>query len=245
MDNALYVGLSRQMTLRRELDIVANNIANANTTGFKVEELMVRTEPAKPARTAGGTNPVKFVLDDGVARDFGQGALSQTGGDFDLALEGQGFFKVGTAGGERYTRDGRFTMNPEGKLVTQNGQSVLDDGGGEILLDPLKGPVNIARDGTVSQGAELIGKIAVVRPTDLASFRKDGDNLYRNTTNDTPQAAPNAAIHQGMLEASNVQSITQITKLIEVSRAYESVAKMMDQTSELSRSAVERMGKVQ
>jgi flagellar basal-body rod protein FlgF len=245
MDNALYVGLSRQMTLRRELDIVANNIANANTTGFKVEELMVRTEPAKPARTAGGTNPVKFVLDDGVARDFGQGALTQTGGDFDLALEGQGFFKVGTAGGERYTRDGRFTMNPEGKLVTQNGQSVLDDGGGEILLDPLKGPVNIARDGTVSQGAELVGKVAVVRPTDLASFRKDGDNLYRNTTNDTPQAAPNAAIHQGMLEASNVQSITQITKLIEVSRAYESVAKMMDQTSELSRSAVERMGKVQ
>jgi flagellar basal-body rod protein FlgF len=245
MDNALYVGLSRQMTLRRELDIVANNIANANTTGFKVEELMVRTEPAKPARTAGGSYPVKFVLDDGVARDFGQGALTQTGGDFDLALEGQGFFKVSAGGGERYTRDGRFTMNPEGKLVTQNGQSVLDEGGGEILLDPLKGPVTIARDGTVSQGAELLGKIAVVRPTDLASFRKDGDNLYRNTTNDTPQAAPDAAIHQGMLEASNVQSITQITKLIEVSRAYESVAKMMDQTSELSRSAVERMGKVQ
>jgi len=245
MDNALYVGLSRQMTLRRELDIVANNIANANTTGFKVEELMVRTEPAKPARTAGGSNPVKFVLDDGVARDFGQGALTQTGGDFDLALEGQGFFKVSTAGGERYTRDGRFTMAPDGKLVTQNGQAVLDDGGGEILLDPLKGPVNIARDGTVSQGAERAGKVAVVRPTDLASFRKDGDNLYRNTTNDTPQAAPNAAIHQGMLEASNVQSITQITKLIEVSRAYESVAKMMDQTSELSRSAVERLGKPQ
>jgi flagellar basal-body rod protein FlgF len=154
MDNALYVGLSRQMTLRRELDIVANNIANANTTGFKVEELMVRTEPAKPARTVGGANPVKFVLDDGVARDFGQGALTQTGGDFDLALEGQGFFKVSTAGGERYTRDGRFTMSPDGKLVTQNGQAVLDEGGGEINLDPLKGPVTIARDGTVSQGAE-------------------------------------------------------------------------------------------
>jgi flagellar basal-body rod protein FlgF len=245
MDNALYVGLSRQMTLRRELDIVANNIANANTTGFKVEQLMVRTEPAKPARTAGGTNPVKFVLDDGVARDFSQGALNQTGGDFDLAIEGQGFFKVSTAGGERYTRDGRFTMNSEGKLVTQNGAPVLDEGGGEILLDPLKGGVNIARDGTVSQGAELMGKVGVVRPTDLASFRKDGDNLYRNTTNDTPQAAPSAVIHQGMLEASNVQSIQQITKLIEVNRAYESVSKMMDQTTELSRSAVERMGKVQ
>jgi len=245
MDNALYVGLSRQMTLRRELDIVANNIANANTTGFKVEQLMVRTEPAKPARTVGGSYPVKFVLDDGVARDFGQGALNQTGGDFDLALEGQGFFKVSTAGGERYTRDGRFTMSPEGKLVTQNGAPVLDDGGGEILIDPLKGAVTIARDGSVSQGAERVGKIGVVRMADLASLRKDGDNLYRNVSNDTPQPATDAIVHQGMLEASNVQSIQQITKLIEVNRAYESVAKMMDQTTELSRSAVERMGKVQ
>ena len=245
MDNALYVGLSRQMTLRRELDVVANNIANANTTGFKVEQLMVRTEPAKPARTVGGSYPVKFVLDDGVARDFGQGALSKTDGDFDLAIEGNGFFKVSTGGGERYTRDGRFTMGADGKLLTQNGNAVLDDGGGEILLDPLKGPVTIAKDGTVSQGAERAGKIAVVRMADLASLRKDGDNLYRNISNDTPQAATDAVIHQGMLEASNVQSIKQITKLIEVNRAYESVAKMMDQTAELSRSAVERMGKVQ
>ncbi|MBO9708508.1 MAG: flagellar basal-body rod protein FlgF [Caulobacter sp.] len=245
MDNALYVGLSRQMTLRRELDIVANNIANANTTGFKVEQLMVRTEPAKPARTDGGTNPVKFVLDDGVARDFSQGALTQTGGDLDVAIEGKGFFKVSTAGGERYTRDGRFTMSPEGKLVTQNGAAVLDESGGEINVDPIKGPLSIGHDGTITQGLERVGKLGVVVPTDLASFRKDGDNLYRNTTNDTPQQAPSAIVHQGMLEASNVQAITQITKLIEVSRAYESVAKMMDQTSELSRSAVERMGKVQ
>ena len=99
MDNALYIGLSRQMTLRRELDIVANNIANANTTGFKTEDLMVRTEAAKPARTLGGTNPIKFVLDDGVARDFTQGAMTKTGGDFDVAIEGQGFFKVQTAAG--------------------------------------------------------------------------------------------------------------------------------------------------
>ena len=245
MDNALYVGLSRQMTLRRELDIVANNIANANTAGFKVEQLMVRTEPAKPARTAGGANPVKFVLDDGVARDFGQGALNQTGGDFDLAIEGQGFFKVNAPSGERYTRDGRFTMNSEGKLVTQNGAPVLDDGGGEILMDPLKGAVTVARDGTVSQGAERIAKIGVVRMADQASLRKDGDNLYRNISNDTPQQATDAVVHQGMLEASNVQSIRQITKLIEVNRAYESVAKMMNDTSDLSRTAVERLGKVQ
>lgn len=244
MDNALYVGLSRQMTLRRELDIVANNIANANTTGFKTEDLMVRTEAAKPAKTIGGANPVKFVLDDGVTRDFTQGAMTKTGGDFDVAIEGKGFFKIQTAGGERYTRDGRFTTNPEGKLVTQLGAPVLDEGGGEILIDPKQGPVTIGKDGIISQGALNVGKIGVVRPDDLSSLSKDGDNLYRNTSNTTLQPASDAVVHQGMLEASNVQSVVQITKLIEVQRAYESMAKMMDNTAELTRSAVERLGKV-
>ncbi|PZR36348.1 flagellar basal-body rod protein FlgF [Caulobacter segnis] len=243
MDNALYVGLSRQMTLRRELDVVANNIANANTTGFKVEDLMVRTEQAKPAKTLDGGSAVKFVLDSGVARDFTQGAMTKTGGDFDLAIEGKGFFHVQTAGGDRYTRDGRFTTNPTGQLTTQSGHLVLDDGGGPITIDPTLGPVNVGKDGVVSQGAVRVGKIAVVRPDSLASMAKDGDNLYRNTTNAALQPAPDAAVHQGMLEASNVQPVIEITKLIEVQRAYESVAKMMDNTSELSRTAVERLGK--
>lgn len=243
MDNALYVGLSRQMTLRRELDVVANNIANANTTGFKVEDLMVRTEQAKPAKTLDGGSAVKFVLDSGVARDFTQGAMTKTGGDFDLAIEGKGFFHVQTAGGDRYTRDGRFTTNPTGQLTTQSGHLVLDDGGGPITIDPTLGPVHVGKDGVVSQGAVRVGKIAVVRPDSLASMAKDGDNLYRNTTNAALQPAPDAAVHQGMLEASNVQPVIEITKLIEVQRAYESVAKMMDNTSELSRTAVERLGK--
>ena len=244
MDNALYVGLSRQMTLRRELDIVANNIANANTTGFKTEDMMVRTEAAKPARTLGGANPVKFVLDDGVTRDFSQGAMVKTGGDFDVAIEGQGFFKVQTAAGERYTRDGRFTTNPEGLLVTQSGAPVLDDGGAEIQINPQQGAVSVGKDGTLSQAGIRVGKIGVVRPDDAATLSKDGDNLYRNTSNAALQAAPDAVVHQGMLESSNVQSVVQITKLIEVQRAYESMAKMMDNTAELTRSAVERLGKV-
>jgi len=244
MDNALYVGLSRQMTLRRELDIVANNIANANTTGFKVEDLMVHTEQAKPAKTLDGSAPVKFVLDTGVARDFTQGAMTKTGGDFDLAIEGKGFFRVQTAGGDRYTRDGRFTTNPEGQLVTQAGHPVMDDGGGPLTIDPRLGPVAIGKDGIVTQGAIRVGKLAVVRPDNMASMAKDGDNLYRNTTNTTLQPAPDAVVHQGMLEASNVQPVIEITKLIEIQRAYEGVAKMMDNTSELSRTAVERLGKV-
>jgi flagellar basal-body rod protein FlgF len=244
MDNALYVGLSRQMTLRRELDIAANNIANANTTGFKVEDLMVHTEQARPAKTLDGSSPVKFVLDSGVARNFTQGALTKTGGDFDLAIEGQAFFKIQTASGERYTRDGRFTTNPEGILVTEAGNQLMDEGGGQITIDPKLGPVTIGKDGIVSQGAIRVGKIGLVRPDDMASLAKDGDNLYRNTANTTPQPVTDAQIHQGMLESSNVQPVIEITKLIEIKRAYEGVAKMMDNTAELSRSAVERLGKL-
>lgn len=243
MDNTLYVSLSRQMTLRREMDIIANNIANADTTGFKVENLMVRTEPARPARMADGPNPVKFVLDDGVARDFTQGSMRTTGATFDLAIEGKGFFKVDTAAGERFTRDGRFTLSPEGKITTQDGDAVQGESG-DIVVDPAKGQVAIAKDGTVSQGINIIGKVEVSRFDDLSSLRKDGDNLFRNVSNQTAQPAPDARVHQGMLEGSNVKTIEQVTRLIEVNRAYDSISKMMADTSDLSRRSIERIGKL-
>jgi flagellar basal-body rod protein FlgF len=245
MDNALYVGLSRQMVLRREMDIVANNIANADTAGFKVESLMVKTDPKAPAFTLQGPKPVKFVTDDGVLRDYGQGALRQTGGPLDMAVEGQGFFRITTPDGERYTRDGRFRTDETGRLVAQNGGAVMDEGGGEITIDPEKGQVTISQDGVVSQGAERIGKIGVVAFDNLSVLEKTGDNLYRNTSNQTPQPAASARVRQGMLEGSNVQPILEITRMIEVSRAYESMAKMMESQGDLSSKAVQTLGRVQ
>ena len=157
MDNSLYVGLSKQMALQRQMDIIANNIANTDTAGFKVEALAVTEDPQAPAFTLGGPAPVKFVMPNGVIRNFGQGALRKTDSAFDVAIDGQGFFKVSTPQGERYTRDGRFRMDETGKLVTANGSPVLDDGGGEITLSPEKGQVTISPDGTFSQGTERIG----------------------------------------------------------------------------------------
>ena len=244
MDNSLYVGLSRQMTLRRELDIVANNIANADTTGFKVESLMVETEPSAPAMTLGGPKPVKFVLDSGVARNFGQGSLRQTGAPLDMAIEGQGFFRIQTAEGERYTRDGRFRLDEGGRLTTQDGKPVMGDGGGEIVVDPENGPVTISSDGVVSQGELRVGRVGVAGFDTLSVLEKTGDNLYRNTSNEQPQALTTSKVRQGMLESSNVNPVLEITRMIEVTRAYESMAKMMDANSELSRRSVERMGKL-
>ncbi|HEY8616900.1 flagellar basal-body rod protein FlgF [Phenylobacterium sp.] len=244
MENASYVGLSRQIVLRRELDIIANNIANADTAGFKVESLLQRAEPKAPAFTLQGPKPVKFVVADGVARDFGQGALRKTDAPLDIAIEGQGFFRVQSAEGERYTRDGRFRTDELGRLSTQGGSPVLDEGGGEITIDPELGPVLVAEDGTISQGGERIGKLAVVTFDDLSVLEKRGDNLYQNTSNGVPQAVAGARVRQGTLEGSNVRPILEITRMIEVQRAYESMARMMDSTADLSRRAVERMGRV-
>jgi flagellar basal-body rod protein FlgF len=245
MDNALYVGLSRQLVLRREMDIVANNVANADTTGFKVESLLEKTEPSAPAMTLQGPRPVKFVGEDGVLRDFGQGGLRRTDAPLDVAVEGQGFFQVNTPNGPRYTRDGRFRLDDNGHLVTADGLGVADDGGGEISIDPQKGSITIAEDGTVSQGTERVAKLGVVKFDAVGALQKVGDNLYKNTSNQQPQATTDAKIRQGMLESSNVQPIVEITRMIEVSRAYEQMARIMDSESELSKSAVARLGKVQ
>ena len=244
MENAAYIGLSRQMTLRRELDIAANNIANADTTGFKVEQLLVGTEVGERARNDSVRGGVNFVLDHGVGRDFGQGALQQTGRDLDFAIDGEGvFFTLAEGAGVAYTRDGAFTLDAEGKLVTEGGLPVQGDGG-DIILDTSRGPVQVAQDGTISQEGQLVGRLTLARFDALGVLSKDGDGLYRNRSNITTTDAAGVQIRQGMLEASNVNSLIEITKLIEINRAYERATRMIEQTTELSRRSVERLGRV-
>jgi len=243
VENAAYIGLSRQMTLRRELDIVANNIANANTTGFKVEQLLVGTEVGARARNDMVKPSASFVLDNGVGRDFGQGALQQTGRDLDFGIEGEGaFFTVNDGTADTYTRDGAFTLDPEGRLTTKQGQAVLG-GGAEIVLDPALGAPSVGADGTITQNGQVTGRLSVVRFDTLGVLEKGGDSLYRNKSNAQPIEAADAQVHQGSLESSNVNPLIEITNLVEISRAYESVSRMIDNTNDLSRRAVERLGK--
>lgn len=248
MDNPIYVALSRQMILRRQMDIVANNIANADTAGFKVEQLVIKTDP-KPLRDpAGGPRSINYVVDESLARDYAQGGLTTTGNPLDVAIEGDAFFTVNTARGPRYTRDGRFSLDSEGRLVTKQGDAVQGEGG-DIVVDTTKGPISISDDGIISQatpqGTERVGKLGVVRFDDRTGLLKEGDGLYRNVSNVTPQPATDALIHQGQVEDSNVQPIVQMTDMLEITRAYERIAKMVDQTQDLDRQSIQRLGRVQ
>lgn len=244
MDNAIYVGLSRQMLLQRELDVAANNLANADTTGFKFEEMLASADKATPPAPGGiASTPVTFVTSAGVSRDYSQGPLSQTGSPLDVAIDGKGFFQISTASGPRYTRDGRFSLDPTGKLVTLDGDAVEGDGG-DITLDPKKGPVAISATGIISQGGLQVGKLSVVTFDSLSALSKDGGNLYRNDSNLTPTPSTTAQVKQGMLEGSNVQPIVQITRLIEISRAYDAISSVLSDTANLSNTAVQKLGAV-
>jgi flagellar basal-body rod protein FlgF len=241
MDTALYVGLSRQMTLQRAMDIAANNIANADSAGFKVEQMLLETEPLTPP--VFGADPVNYVIDNGLARDFGQGEMEATGNPFDVAVEGAGFFAVQAATGTLYTRDGRFSTNAQNQLVTRGGDPVLSANGQPITLDPTKPAPKIAQDGTISQGPQSLGKLGVSRFPDLSVLSKAGDTTF-SAPDGAAVIAQDAVLRQGMVEHSNVQPVLEITHLIEITRAYERVAKMMDANQTMTQTAIQRLGQV-
>ena len=251
MDNTMYVGLSKQILLQRELDIAANNLANVDTTGFKVESMVSASDDDNTARTIGVTQPVKFAIDHGLARDFTQGGLTKTGAPFDLAISGDGFFQVQTASGVRYTRDGRFAVNAQSQLVTQTGDAVLDASGSPITVNPQGNTPVIGRDGTITQtvsgqvNSQVVGKIGVVTFPNLSALSKEGDGMYSLATNQSPTQSLNPVVQQGMLEGSNVKSVIQITDLIRINRAYEMVSQMLSSTADLTATAVQQLGSVQ
>lgn len=243
MDNMMMIGLSQQQVLRRALDITANNIANVSTAGFKAEQLLVEADPMTRARAEDGPARLNYVAEWGMGRDFSQGSLEQTGRPLDVAISGEGFFVLDTPQGERFTRDGRFGIDASGTLVTQDGARVLDEGGAPITLDTDAGPVAISSTGELTQSGQPVGRIAVMRFDDPGLLSKTGDNRYRAPDDAAREIATTVTVSQGFVESSNVRPIMEITSMMEVSRAYASVTRMLQQADELSRKAIERLGR--
>lgn len=253
MQNALLVGLSRQVALGRELDVVANNIANLNTTGFKSDGAVFEEFISPTARAdnfLGADRRVSFVQDRATWIDLSQGPLERTNNPLDVAINGKGFLVVQTPRGERYTRNGALQINNTGELVTSEGYQVLGESG-PVTFQPKDRNITISEDGTISarEGNNAAtesqrGQLRVVSFDQPGRLQKDGSSTFGAPTNLTPQADKISRIVQGTVEKSNVRSVMEMTRMIEVTRTYTQVAAMLSQQSDLQRTAIEKLAEV-
>jgi flagellar basal-body rod protein FlgF len=251
MENALLIGLSRQSILERQLDVVANNIANVNTTGYKNDSSLFEeflTSGAHEDNFVGSDRRVSFVQDRGTFRDFSQGALEQTKNPLDLAIDGSAFLVVQTPAGERYTRDGGLQLNNQGQLVTLAGNPVLG-AGGPIVFQPTDHDVNVTADGTITvvegngTADSIRGKLRLVSFTDAQKMLKEGLNLY-TAGEGSPQPDTKSVVRQGFIEKSNVNAVAEMSRMIEVTRAYSQIATLLQQQSYLHKTAIQQLADV-
>jgi flagellar basal-body rod protein FlgF len=253
MENALLVGLSRQTTLERQLNVVANNIANVNTSGYKADESLFEEylrSGAHEDNFIGRDRAVSYVQDRATFHDLSQGALQQTNNPLDIAIDGGGFLAVQSAGGELYTRDGNLQLNNVGTLVTENGDAVLGTAG-PIVFQPTDHDINISPDGTITvlEGAArtdtIRGKLRMVSFADAQALLKQGSNLFSvGEGGAQPAADLKSTVRQGYIEKSNVNSVAEMSRMIEVTRSYTAVSSMLQQQSDLHKTAIEKLADV-
>jgi len=245
MDNSLMVGLQTQRVLQRRLEVAANNLANAATTGFKSDSLTFEMLVERPAKSEDKPQDVRFVRDNGLIRNMSQGSITRTGSAFDVAIEGDGFFMVQAPDGQvAYTRDGSFTLTGDGTLVTSEGRPVLSGGGAVMVFDPQGEAPTISPDGAIQIAGVEAGALGIARFERPELMEKIGDNLFVAAGQPPLPPDENARVVQYALEGSNVRPVIELTRLIEISRAYESAARFVKNGDDIRKSAIERLGRV-
>jgi flagellar basal-body rod protein FlgF len=252
MENALLIGLSRQVTLERQMDVVANNVANMNTAGFKAERTLFEeylSPVAHEDNFVGRDRRVSYVQDRATFHDFSSGPLEQTKNPLDVAIDGNAFLVVQTPAGERYTRDGSLQINNQGQLVTASGNPVLGTNG-PIVFQPTDKSISIAADGNVSvlEGTATVdslrGKLRLVNFANAQQLVKEGSNLYASAAGAAAQPDTKAQVRQGFVEKSNVNSVMEMTRMIDVTRAYTQLSAMLQQQGDLRKTALEKLADV-
>ena len=253
MQNALLVGLSRQVALGRELDVVANNIANLDTVGFKADGAVFEEYIGQTARSGnmpGTDSRVSFVQDRATWINLGQGPLDHTGNALDVAIDGSGFLAVQTPRGERYTRNGALHINATGELVTSEGYQVLGDAG-PITFQPKDRNISISEDGTISvregdnaKTESQRGRLRMAGFQFSGQLQKDGSSTFMAPQNVSPQTDTTSRFVQGALEKSNVHGVVEITRMIEVTRSYTQIANMLSQQHDQQQTAIDKLAAV-
>ncbi|RWL50032.1 MAG: flagellar basal-body rod protein FlgF [Mesorhizobium sp.] len=238
MQDSLYVALSSQIALERRLDTIADNVANASTIGF-------RATGVKFEDVVSGTGPrsVSFASSGNTYLSGAHGALTETGNPFDFAVQGDAWFAIDTPAGTVMTRDGRFSMNENGELMSIEGYPVLDSGGAPIQLDPRNGPPKAGADGSLRQNDLLVGAIGLYNFDPGEDFVRYGNSgIVPARTPEPVTDRSDIGIAQGFLEESNVNPVLEMTRLIQVQRAFENTAALMRQTDSSTEDAIKTLG---
>jgi flagellar basal-body rod protein FlgF/flagellar basal-body rod protein FlgG len=249
MQNATLVGLSRQVALARELDVVANNIANINTTGYKADGSLFEEYLSSAARADQSGARVSFVRDRGTWHDMSSGPIEKTGNPLDVAIDGDAFLVVQTPRGERYTRNGSFQINSTGQLVTSDGNPVIGDAG-PIAFQPTDKQISISSDGTISvqEGNSKVdsarGTLKLVSFASPQQLQKDGGSTFTTSGGAQPQPTKAAKVVQGSIEKSNVRSVIEMSRMIEITRTYTQIAGILQQQHDLGQTSIDKLAEV-
>jgi flagellar basal-body rod protein FlgF len=233
MENSGYVTLTRQVGLMREMQVVANNLANMSTTGFRREDVTF----SEHVRGLGPDHASVSMARIGARHtDVLQGGLTRTGGLLDLALEGPGYFQIAHPEGPLLTREGAFARAADGSILTKDGHPLLDAGGAPLQVPPEADDLAIGRDGTIAVGGRPVAQIGLWQPENAITLtRRDG---VRFSADAVLPAEGRISIHQGFLEASNVSPVNEVTRMIEVQRSYELGQTFMDKEDERIRTVL-------
>jgi flagellar basal-body rod protein FlgF len=239
MDNTTYIALSRQMALQNQLEVVANNLANVNTTGFKgTDSLFAQYVFKVDQNERAFKDKVAFVHDFGLVRNLSQGTFNYTGNTYDLAIQGDGYFVTrGLGGAENYTRAGTFSKNSEGFLTTMEGRLVLGTNGAPINIPPDARTIKVQGDGTIlEENGRTFGQFRVVSFENERELKQVDGTAFRSDK-EQPTNVERPKVAQGVLEASNVVPVTEITRLIALNRAYQETARMISQEDDRKKKA--------
>lgn len=236
MESTINVALARQMAVKDQMSVIANNIANMSTGGYKAERLLFKRFIA---RTVAGEG-INFVGTFNLHRDNRNGAITRTSNQLDIALKGGGFLTVQTPKGINYTRNGHLTLNNEGELMTSAGHLVLDSSQKPIVIPDSVQNITIGKDGNITADGTEVGQIAVVKFENLQVLKRSGGALFH--TDAAPQPDDSTEVLQGHVEGSNVQPVLEMTRFMSAARFYQTVNKVVEREDERMRRAIEELG---
>jgi flagellar basal-body rod protein FlgF len=242
MDITISLAASRLLAQQRAMDVTANNIANANTPGYRAERIQFSDwiDPKAGSPSIQGGRPIVYTQDRATYRESQPGTLSHTANPLDLALTGDGYFTVSTKNGPRLTRDGRFGLLPDGTVADSSGNALLDTTGKPIKIAPTDTQISIAGDGSISTENGPGPKVGVVQPADPMKLQAEGaTNFVADSTTTTAVTTP--SVVQGAVEDSNVQPVMEVSRMMNDVRQFQFVTQLVQAEGDRQMNSIDKL----